>query len=101
IGANGSGKSTLARTFNGLLIPRCGTVLVDGVYTRKDAVRVRRRVGFIFSDANHQIIMPTVAEDRVGVAWTKTQAVSTGQRSPVAPPQRWNHRFVSSGGGQG
>ncbi|MBG6184905.1 biotin transport system ATP-binding protein [Arthrobacter sp. CAN_A214] len=63
IGANGSGKSTLARTFNGLLIPRCGTVLVDGVDTRKDAVRVRRRVGFIFSDANHQIIMPTVAED--------------------------------------
>jgi biotin transport system ATP-binding protein len=63
IGANGSGKSTLARTFNGLLIPRRGTVLVDGVDTRKDAVGVRRRVGFMFSDANHQIIMPTVAED--------------------------------------
>jgi biotin transport system ATP-binding protein len=65
IGANGSGKSTLARTFNGLLIPRRGTILVDGVDTRKDAVGVRRRVGFIFSDANHQIIMPTVAEDVV------------------------------------
>lgn len=63
IGANGSGKSTLARTFNGLLIPSRGTVLVDGVNTREDAVGVRRRVGFIFSDANHQIIMPTVAED--------------------------------------
>ena len=63
IGANGSGKSTLARTLNGLLVPRHGSVAVDGVDTRRNAVRVRRRVGFIFSDANHQIIMPTVAED--------------------------------------
>lgn len=63
IGANGSGKSTLARTLNGLLVPRRGSVLVDGVDTRKDAARVRRRVGFMFSDANHQIIMPSVAED--------------------------------------
>lgn len=63
IGANGSGKSTLARTFNGLLVPRRGSVSVDGMDTRKDAVRVRRRVGFMFSDANNQIIMPTVAED--------------------------------------
>ncbi|GAB3557877.1 ABC transporter ATP-binding protein [Arthrobacter alkaliphilus] len=63
IGANGSGKSTLARTLNGLLVPQQGSVLVDGVDTRKDPARVRRRVGFMFSDANHQIIMPTVAED--------------------------------------
>lgn len=63
IGANGSGKSTLARTLNGLLVPRHGSVFVDGVNTRKDAIQVRRKVGFMFSDANHQIIMPTVAED--------------------------------------
>ena len=63
IGANGSGKSTLARTLNGLLVPRRGTVLVDGLDTRRNAVQVRRRVGFMFSDANHQIIMPSVAED--------------------------------------
>jgi biotin transport system ATP-binding protein len=63
IGANGSGKSTLARTLNGLLVPRYGTVAVDGVDTRRDAVWVRRKVGFMFSDANHQIIMPSVAED--------------------------------------
>lgn len=63
IGANGSGKSTFARTLNGLLVPRRGQVLVNGVSTRKDAARARRDVGFIFSDADHQIIMPTVAED--------------------------------------
>ncbi|TDQ49213.1 energy-coupling factor ABC transporter ATP-binding protein [Actinorugispora endophytica] len=63
IGANGSGKSTLARTLNGLVVPDSGRVLVDGLDTRKHGREVRRRVGFVFSDADTQIIMPTVAED--------------------------------------
>ncbi|WP_020670689.1 energy-coupling factor ABC transporter ATP-binding protein [Amycolatopsis nigrescens] len=63
IGANGSGKSTLARMFNGLVLPRRGRVLVDGLDTRKHGHRIRRRVGFMFPDADTQIIMPTVAED--------------------------------------
>lgn len=63
IGANGSGKSTLARTLNGLVIPDEGRVLVDGLDTRRHIREVRRRVGFVFSDADNQIIMPTVAED--------------------------------------
>lgn len=63
IGANGSGKSTLARMLNGLLVPREGSVWVGGVDVREDPVRVRQQVGFMFSDADSQIIMPTVAED--------------------------------------
>ncbi|MFT4111607.1 energy-coupling factor ABC transporter ATP-binding protein [Silvibacterium sp.] len=63
IGANGSGKSTLVRTFNGLLLPDQGEILVDGLDVRKNLSKVRRKVGFIFSDANSQIIMPTVSED--------------------------------------
>ncbi|GAA3726068.1 energy-coupling factor ABC transporter ATP-binding protein [Salinactinospora qingdaonensis] len=63
IGANGSGKSTLARTLNGLVLPDSGRVLVDGIDTRRAPRRVRRTVGFVFSDADTQIIMPTVAED--------------------------------------
>ncbi|CAM4002111.1 Cobalt ABC transporter ATP-binding protein [Nocardiopsis gilva] len=63
IGANGSGKSTLARTLNGLIVPDSGRVLVDGRDTRKHAREIRRRVGFVFSDATTQILMPTVAED--------------------------------------
>ncbi|MBB6170568.1 biotin transport system ATP-binding protein [Nocardiopsis mwathae] len=63
IGANGSGKSTLARTLNGLVVPDSGRVLVDGRDTRKHAREIRRRVGFVFSDATTQILMPTVAED--------------------------------------
>ncbi|GAA3754039.1 energy-coupling factor ABC transporter ATP-binding protein [Spinactinospora alkalitolerans] len=63
IGANGSGKSTLARMLNGLVVPDSGRVLLDGGDTRRHARAIRRRVGFVFSDADTQIIMPTVAED--------------------------------------
>lgn len=63
IGANGSGKSTLARLINGLTLASAGRVTVDGVDLAHRAREVRKRVGFIFSDADSQIVMPTVAED--------------------------------------
>lgn len=63
IGANGSGKSTLARTLNGLVVPTEGTVTVDGHDTRSAGAAVRRSVGFVFTDPDAQIVMPTVGED--------------------------------------
>ena len=63
IGDNGSGKSTLARMLNGLLLPRDGEVLIDGVSTRKDAKAARGAVGLVFQNPEHQIVMPTVEED--------------------------------------
>ncbi len=63
VGANGSGKSTLARLINGLVEPTRGTVSVDGLSVSKDGKRVRELVGFIFTDPDTQIVMPTVAED--------------------------------------
>lgn len=63
IGANGSGKSTLARTVNGLVTPTEGTVRVDGRDPARQGSAVRRRVGFVFSDPDSQIVMPTAGED--------------------------------------
>lgn len=80
VGANGSGKSTLARMINGLLTPASGTVTVDGVDTARKGAKVRRKVGFVFTDPDTQIVMPTVAEDlafslrRSGLAKTEVAA---------------------------
>ncbi|BDZ56035.1 energy-coupling factor ABC transporter ATP-binding protein [Agromyces marinus] len=63
VGANGSGKSTLARMINGLVTPTSGTVTVDGLDVARHGREVRRRVGFVFTDADTQIVMPTVRED--------------------------------------
>lgn len=63
IGSNGSGKSTLARMINGLIKPDTGRVTVDGIDAAKKGGQVRKKVGFVFTDPDSQIVMPTVAED--------------------------------------
>jgi biotin transport system ATP-binding protein len=63
VGANGSGKSTLARMINGLVQPTTGRVLVDGLDPSHKGRRVRQRVGFIFTNPDSQIVMPTAGED--------------------------------------
>ncbi|WP_229052225.1 energy-coupling factor ABC transporter ATP-binding protein [Aeromicrobium sp. Leaf350] len=63
IGANGSGKSTLARLLNGLALPAAGQVLVDGLDVDRDGREVRRRVGFVFTHPDAQLVMPTPLED--------------------------------------
>ncbi|WP_343074639.1 ABC transporter ATP-binding protein [Nakamurella aerolata] len=63
VGGNGSGKSTLARMINGLVTPDSGRVLVNGLDVAKHGAAVRRQVGFVFTDPDSQIVMPTVAED--------------------------------------
>ncbi|HEY9522726.1 MAG TPA: ABC transporter ATP-binding protein [Thermopolyspora sp.] len=63
VGTNGSGKSTLARMINGLVPPAEGRVLVDGLDPSRQGREVRRRVGFVFTNPDSQIVMPTAGED--------------------------------------
>ena len=71
IGANGSGKSTFARLLNGLVKPTQGTVTVNG------SVPSTRDAGFLFSNPDLQIVMPTVAED---VAFSLSGSKLTNQQ---------------------
>ncbi|MFV0451482.1 MAG: energy-coupling factor ABC transporter ATP-binding protein [Propioniciclava sp.] len=63
VGGNGSGKSTLLRLVNGLTAATTGRVLVDGLDPAQHGGRVRRRVGFVFTDPISQLVMPTPLED--------------------------------------
>ncbi|GAC69882.1 energy-coupling factor ABC transporter ATP-binding protein [Gordonia soli] len=79
VGANGSGKSTLARMINGLVVPDSGTVTVDGLDVARNKRAVRRNVGFIFSDPDRQIIMPTVRED-IELSLTRIESDKVARR---------------------
>lgn len=65
LGHNGSGKSTLARHLNGLLAAQMGSVTVDGLDVADPELLplIRRRVGLIFQNPDHQIVGSSVAED--------------------------------------
>lgn len=63
IGSNGSGKSTFARMLNGLRAPTSGTMTVHGLDPVRDAAALRKHVGFVFTNPEAQILMPTPAED--------------------------------------
>lgn len=65
LGHNGSGKSTLAKTFNGILLPSGGQVLVDGMDTQDPALllAIRQRLGMVFQNPDNQITANVVEED--------------------------------------
>jgi biotin transport system ATP-binding protein len=63
VGENGSGKSTFARVVGGLVPRSSGDLSVLGLDPRRQAAELRRRVAFVFSNPDAQIVMPTVAED--------------------------------------
>jgi len=63
LGGNGSGKTTFLLHLNGLLHGD-GEVVISGFPVRKENFReIRRRIGFVFQDADDQLFMPTVRDD--------------------------------------
>jgi cobalt/nickel transport system ATP-binding protein len=64
VGGNGAGKSTLLEHLNATLVPDDGELVVDGVpITAENKAHARREVGFVFQDADTQLVAPTVLDD--------------------------------------
>jgi len=64
VGGNGSGKSTLLEHLNATLVPDEGELVVDSTpVTDENKAYARREVGFVFQDADTQLVAPTVLDD--------------------------------------
>jgi len=64
VGQNGAGKTTLAKTFNGILLPTRGEVIVEGHETRAAGLDMLARiVGYVYQNPDHQIFSNTVREE--------------------------------------
>lgn len=66
IGHTGSGKSTLIQELNGLLSPKSGKILVDGVDITDKGVKmrdIRRKIGLVFQYPEYQLFEETVEKD--------------------------------------
>jgi len=64
MGDNGAGKTTLIKHFNGLLKPKKGRVLVDGLDTRQYTVaRLSKLVGIVFQYPEKMFFCETVKDE--------------------------------------
>lgn len=66
IGGNGAGKSTLFLNMNGILKPKVGTIRVKGQpvrYTKASLKDLKRQVGIVFQDPDHQLFSASVIQD--------------------------------------
>lgn len=65
VGRNGSGKSTLAKHINALLLPSEGEIVVDGLDTAEEELRlsIRKSAGMVFQNPDNQIVGNLVEED--------------------------------------
>jgi cobalt/nickel transport system ATP-binding protein len=64
VGGNGTGKSTLLEHLNATLVPDDGELVVDGTpITEDNKAHARKAVGFVFQDADTQLVAPTVLDD--------------------------------------
>ncbi|NGZ74670.1 ATP-binding cassette domain-containing protein [Saccharibacillus alkalitolerans] len=87
VGGNGSGKSTLAKLMNGLLLPKSGTVAVQGRTTSdpRHLRFIRESIGLIFQNPDDQFITTNVTDEIVfGLENVRVPAGEIGKRIRLA-----------------
>jgi energy-coupling factor transporter ATP-binding protein EcfA2 len=64
LGPNGAGKTTLVKHAIGLLKPKEGRVLVEGVDTHELSVaEIAKTLGYVFQSPSHMLFAPTVRKE--------------------------------------
>jgi energy-coupling factor transporter ATP-binding protein EcfA2 len=64
LGPNGAGKTTLVKHAIGLLKPKEGRVLVEGVDTHELSVaEIAKTLGYVFQSPSHMLFAPTVRDE--------------------------------------
>ena len=64
LGENGAGKSSLLESIVGLITVHSGRILVDGMpLEKKNLSQIRRKIGMVFQNPDHQLFSQTVKED--------------------------------------
>ncbi len=81
MGSNGSGKSTFFLCCNGIRRPDHGTLSYKGKpldYSRKGLLDLRRKIGIVFQEPDHQIFCADVQQDIsfgvLNLGYTETEA---------------------------
>lgn len=102
MGANGSGKSTLALLIKGLLIPREGSVMIDGVPADKCPPS---KVGIVFQNPENQIAAAAIDREiafgleNMGVEFNEMRRrVDQALREFGLEKYRKNSPYLLSGG---
>lgn len=75
LGANGAGKTTLLMLLTAILKPTEGKLIFNDKpyqYNRKGLKRIRKEIGFLFQNPDHQLFTPTVFEE---LAFGLTQVI--------------------------
>jgi amidase len=70
VGHNGMGKTTLLKTIMGLLSPRGGKIVVDGVDVTAWAAHERSRLGIAYVPQGRGILPGLSAHENLRLAWT-------------------------------
>ena len=64
VGGNGSGKTTLLRLLGGIIVPREGTITVDGIDTRtRSGPAMTDVVAYLYQHPEQMFLKPSLAED--------------------------------------